>query len=73
MLIDAEDPWDLVRFSNLRDPSPVLWKDADNWPSVVLAVAFACFAHDLARNAELILRGDLPRMDPDKVMFTPKE
>ena len=73
VLIEAEDPWDLVRFSNLRDPWPALWKDADNWSSVVLSVAFACFAHDLMRNAEMILRGDLPRMDPEKIVFTPKD
>ena len=73
VLIDAYDPWDLVRFSNLRDPSPSLWKDADQWGSVVLAVAFACFSHDVARNAEMILKGDLPRMDPDKIVYTPKD
>lgn len=73
VLLDAEDPWDLVRFSHLRDPPAYLWKDADNWPSVVLAVAFACFAHDLARNAAMILRGELPRLDPEKVVFIPKD
>ena len=71
VLISVDDLWDLIRHSSLEDPPPELWRDADDWTSVLVRVAFACFTHDLARNAEGILAGRLPRIDPDKLVSAP--
>lgn len=73
VLLDEEDLWDLVRHSGLRDPEPSLWREAETWESVLVRVAFACFAHDLTRNVLAILEGKAPRLDPKQMVFVPRE
>ena len=68
VLVSVEDLWDLIRHSGLEDPPPELWQDADDWTSLLVRVAFACFAHDLGHNAEEIIAGRLPRIDPDQLV-----
>lgn len=68
-LINDDDLWGLIRWSNLRRPPPVLWRDAEDWPSVLVRVAYACFAFDLARYSEQIVAGKLPRVEPEQMIF----
>ncbi len=69
VLLDVDDLWHIIRHSGLREPDPALWQDAESWSRVVVGVAFACLAHDLARNVEAIVKGELPRIDPAQVTF----
>jgi hypothetical protein len=70
-MLETEDLWGLIRHSNLQSPPAYLWKDADEWQSVVVRVAYACFAYDLGYNVEQILAGNLPKVDPGQMIFRP--
>ena len=67
-LTETDDLIDLIRFSALKVRDPGLWRDADDWDSVLLRVAYASLTHDLAIGVEKVLRGELPRVAPEQVV-----
>ncbi len=63
VLIGAEHLEDIVKFSDLKEPDPVFWRDATDWQGVLAGVAAAALAHDVRRRVHDLIDGKLPRMD----------
>ena len=67
-LAATDDLIDLIRFSSLEEKPPSLWRDAQDWDSVLFRTAYACLAHDLAMAVQKVLNGELPRVAPEQVV-----
>ena len=64
----AADPLDFVRHSSLSEPDVSLWRDSPRWSDAVVAVACSCLEHDIAEHARKIASGEMPEMDPERIV-----
>lgn len=62
-LVEVEHLADIVRFSDLEEPDPAFWRDAESWQGVLAGVATAALAHDVRRRVADIVGGKIPRME----------
>lgn len=62
ILSDIDHLEDVMKWSELREPAPPLWRSAETWQGVMIGAAMAALAHDVRACASRILMGQLPRL-----------
>jgi hypothetical protein len=53
---------DVLKWSDLRDVDPALWRHAESWQGVLIGAAMAALVHDVRACAARIVGGELPTM-----------
>jgi len=62
ILSDVDHLEDVLKWSELREIAPRLWRDSHSWQGVVIGAAMAALVHDVRACAMRILAGELPRL-----------
>jgi len=62
-LVEADHLEDVLKWSDLKDVRPEVWRGAEEWSEVLAGAAMAALAHDVAARASDIAQGRMPRMD----------
>jgi len=62
-LVEADHLEDVLKWSDLEDVRPEIWREAEDWHEVLAGAAMAALAHDVAARASDIAQGRMPSMD----------
>jgi hypothetical protein len=62
ILSEVDHLEDVIKWADLREPDPGLWRDASSWQGVLIGAAMAVLVADIRSCAQRIIDGELPRL-----------